>query len=194
MPPVEGTVHADLQGHTRRVSTVCLATDAHHALSASLDRTLRLWEVPSGRCLRVLEGHGSDVNAAALSRDGRWALSGSGEVVTGEMLLRLWDLGTGTAVRDFVGHEAEVSAAAFRGDGALAASGSADATVRLWDVASGGCRHVLKGHGGWSGRSRSRPRATRSSPAAWTTRSASGTWRAEAASACSRDMATTSTA
>ena len=149
MPPVEGTVHADLQGHTRRVSTVCLATDARHALSASLDRTLRLWEVPSGRCLRVLEGHGSDVNAAALSRDGRWALSGSGEVVTGEMLLRLWDLGTGTAVRDFVGHEAEVSAAAFRGDGALAASGSADATVRLWDVASGGCRHVLKGHGGW---------------------------------------------
>ena len=72
MPPVEGTVHADLQGHTRRVSTVCLGTDARQALSASLDRTLRLWEVPSGRCLRVLEGHASDVNAAALSRDGRW--------------------------------------------------------------------------------------------------------------------------
>ena len=42
-------------GHTRRVSSVCVSADGRRVLSGSLDRTLRLWELPSGRGLRVFE-------------------------------------------------------------------------------------------------------------------------------------------
>ena len=50
-------------GHTRRVSSVCVGADGRVVLSGSLDRTLRLWELPAGRCLRTFEGLTHDVNA-----------------------------------------------------------------------------------------------------------------------------------
>ena len=39
--------------------------------------TLRVWDVASGKTLRVLEGHTDDVWCCALSADGRLALSAS---------------------------------------------------------------------------------------------------------------------
>jgi small GTP-binding protein len=58
-----------------------------HVISGSDDGTVRLWEVASGRCLRVLEGHSSGVNSVAWSGDGRQAFSGDwfGR-------LKVWDL------------------------------------------------------------------------------------------------------
>ena len=66
----------------------CELTDRHlHALTGSDDDTLRWWDVESGRCLTTLEGHTNEVNAVALSSDGRRALSGSDD-----RTLRWWDL------------------------------------------------------------------------------------------------------
>lgn len=53
-----------LAGHTRRVSSVALTGDGQHILSASLDRTLRLWSVAT-------------VLALAVSGDGRRAAAGT---------------------------------------------------------------------------------------------------------------------
>jgi WD40 repeat protein len=65
---------------------VALSADGRWALSGSLDKTVRLWEVSSGKCLRTFEGHTAGVTSVALSADGRWVLSGSGD---GD--LRLWE-------------------------------------------------------------------------------------------------------
>ena len=48
---------APYEGHTRDVNSVCLSADGRYALSGSEDKTLRLWEVESGKCLRTFEGH-----------------------------------------------------------------------------------------------------------------------------------------
>jgi WD40 repeat protein len=56
-------------------------------LSGSEDKTLRLWEFSTGRCLRTFEGHTDQVNSVAISPDGRWVLSGSDD-----RTLRLWEL------------------------------------------------------------------------------------------------------
>ena len=115
-----------LAGHTRRVSSVCVSADGRLLLSGSLDRTLRLWELPGGRCLRVFEGLPSDVNAVTLSRDGRLTLSASGELVAGEGLVRVWETGSGRVRRDLKGHEGEVSAVALDAGGVRAVSGGVD--------------------------------------------------------------------
>jgi WD40 repeat protein len=66
---------------------VCLSSDGHYVLSGAPDKKLRLWDVTSGSCLRVLVGHTQDVTSVSLSADGRYALSGSKD-----RTLKLWFL------------------------------------------------------------------------------------------------------
>ena len=63
------------RGHSGGVNHVAALPDGR-ALSASDDNTLRLWDLASGQCLRVLEGHSDVVNHVATLPDGR-ALSAS---------------------------------------------------------------------------------------------------------------------
>src|SRR5687768_17564201 len=128
---------SELAGHTRRVSSVCFSPDGRRALSGSFDRTIRLWDAATGALVRSFDGHTTDVNAVAFSVDGRTVASCSGAVVGGENLLRLWNADTGAIVRDLSGHEAEVSAVCLDSARARALTCGADATVRLWDTATG---------------------------------------------------------
>lgn len=79
--------------------------------------TLRLWDLDSGQCLRVLEGHTNPVTAVALTPDGRRTVSGSED-----RTLRLWDLNSGQCLR--VLHTDSVRTVALTPDGRLAVSGS----------------------------------------------------------------------
>ena len=51
------------------VRSVAWNADERRALSGSDDKTVRLWDVETGRCLRVLEGHTSWVRIVAWSTD-----------------------------------------------------------------------------------------------------------------------------
>ena len=47
--------------------------------SGSVDRTVRLWDVETGACVKTLEGHGREVWSVCFSPDGRRLASGSGD-------------------------------------------------------------------------------------------------------------------
>jgi hypothetical protein len=120
---------ADRQRVERRLQT----------LRQTLPPELRLTDIAV--TLHRLEGHTAEVLAAALSPDGRQALSGSAD-----RTVRLWDTATGQELRQLPGHEGAVYGVAFAPDGRLAASCGEDHTVRLWDVAAGKEVHRLQGH------------------------------------------------
>ncbi len=120
---------------------VCFSPDGRLALSGGGDKTLRLWDVQTGECLRTLEGHDGTVYSVCFSPDGRLALSGSGDAT-----LRLWDLQTGECLRTLEGHRSTVTSVCFSPDGRRALSGSWDHTLRLWDVQTGRCLRTLEGH------------------------------------------------
>jgi GTPase SAR1 family protein len=90
---------------------------------------VRLWEVESGRCLRVLEGHTGRVLSVAWSPDGRRALSGADD-----MTVRLWEVESGRCLRVLEGHAGRVWSVAWSPDGWRALSGADDKTVRLWEL------------------------------------------------------------
>jgi hypothetical protein len=98
-----------------------------------------LWEAASGKELRRLAGHGSNVATVAFSPDGRFLASGGGKAI------RLWDLATGKALWEVDGHERWVRFVTFSPDSRTLVSGGADHTLRLWEVATGRERHRFEG-------------------------------------------------
>ena len=66
--------------------SVCFSPDGRMvASSLSGDRTMRLWDVETGACVRTLEGHGEIVNSVCFSPDGKQLASGSYDTT-----VRLW--------------------------------------------------------------------------------------------------------
>jgi WD40 repeat protein len=62
-------------GHTALVGAVAFSPDGLRFLSASDDRTLRLWNAETGQMIRQLTGHTDAIYGVTFSPDGRWALS-----------------------------------------------------------------------------------------------------------------------
>jgi len=139
-PPGTALVRT-LEGHTNFILGVAMSRDGRLAVSASKDRTLKVWEVDTGRELRTLEGHTGDVLGAAISRDGQLAISASRDST-----LKVWEVASGRELRTLRGHSNAVSDVALSADGRLAVSASWDDTLKVWDVPSGGELRTLQGH------------------------------------------------
>ena len=105
------------------------------AVSASGDRTLRVWDLSSGRTLHPLRGHARDVYCVAVAPHGATAVSASADAT-----LRVWDLRAGRNLHALKGHTGPVFGVTVTPDGKRALSTSADRTLRLWDLESG--RHL----------------------------------------------------
>jgi len=118
------------EGHTDNIISISLSADGRWALSGSDDKTLRLWEVATGRCLRMFEGHTGAVTSVGLSADCRWAVSGSCDKT-----LRLWEVATGQCVRIFEGHTDHVKSVSLNAANTQILSGGwRDKTLRLWEL------------------------------------------------------------
>jgi WD40 repeat protein len=75
---------------------VAVSPDGRRAVSASYDKTLKVWDLESGTELRTLDGHSDAVKAVAVSADGRLTVSASRDNT-----LKVWDLERGAKVATF---------------------------------------------------------------------------------------------
>jgi len=131
-----------LEGHSSGVTSVAFSPDGKSLASASLDKTIKLWNPAAQKEIRSLVGHLDWVHCVSFSPDGRLLASGSDDKTA-----RLWDAATGKELATLSGHRDEVLSVAFSPDGSILASAGDDNTVRLWDVATRNEIKTLSGHG-----------------------------------------------
>ncbi|WP_327090248.1 serine/threonine protein kinase [Nonomuraea sp. NBC_01738] len=115
------------EGHDDRVRSASLSIDGRHMVSSSAG-CIRLWEVASGACVRVLEHPGYPMKVR-LSADGRFVLS-----VDGDSVLRVWDVRSGELLRVLDGHQRRISDLALAPDGSFALSAGGEGTVQRWEL------------------------------------------------------------
>jgi ankyrin repeat protein len=133
-----------LQMKTPRDLTCAFSPDRTRAATGVVGRTVRVWNVETGECLRQLAGHTERVWGSAWSPDGQRILSGAWDNTA-----RLWDVTTGKCLRVLEGHSGFVRALEFSADGrrAVTAGGDRnDRSVRVWDLETSQCLQVLTGH------------------------------------------------
>jgi WD40 repeat protein len=123
------------------VNAVAFSPNGRQLASASSDTRLRLWDVATGKMLRLFAGHTAAVGSVAFSPDGRTLASGGDEGA-----VKLWDVDTGREETTLVKHPAWVRVAGFSSDGRVLAWRSTGGTFRLTDAATGKERANLAGH------------------------------------------------
>ena len=143
-------------GHSQAAYQVAFSSDGQLLASGGSDGNTLLWEVATGRELRVLANRNTGVTALAFSPDGHWLAAGGQDGTA-----KIWAVETGRDRHTLSGHKYSVNAVAFSSDGSQLFSGSTDA-AKVWEVATGrelrnlpmsGRGHIagvaISSNGGW---------------------------------------------
>lgn len=148
-----------LRGHRRVIYAVGLARPEQArrgagapliAVTGSLDNTLALWNVSSGKRVKTLRGHQDKVRALAISPDQKFLVSGSLDHT-----IRLWDLrrdtehSRGRLIKQLADQGTQVGALSFSPDGRFVLSGVGDGPdnhCHFYAVPSGRKLTTYRGH------------------------------------------------
>jgi periodic tryptophan protein 2 len=126
-----GFCAATFSDHAAAVTSIAFAAN-DVIVSASLDGTVRAFDIRRYRNFRVMVGPPPHRQFGAVAVDGAGELVAAGCVDTFEIVV--WSLRTGNVVELLAGHKGPVSSIAFRPHRGTLASASWDRTVRLWDM------------------------------------------------------------
>jgi WD domain, G-beta repeat len=118
-----------LSGHSGDVTSAAYSPDGTRIVTASADKTARIWDARTGAPLAVLSGHRDDVNSAAYSPDGTRIVTDSADKTA-----RIWDARTGAPLAVLSGHGDVVNRTAYSPDGTRIVTASDDKTAHVWDA------------------------------------------------------------
>ncbi|MCG8419609.1 MAG: protein kinase [Proteobacteria bacterium] len=130
-----------LRGHAGAIVSLHYSPDGERLVSASGDKTARVWRADGSGEAIVLSGHTAVVRTAVFSSDGKRVLTASADGTA-----RIWNAdGSGTPIV-LTGHRGPLWGAEFSPDGTRVLTASDDATARLWRSDGTGRPVVLVGH------------------------------------------------
>jgi len=149
----------NMLGHKEPIRDVAVTKDGKKALTCGEDMTIRVWDLGTGKEVKVIEGHQGFTWQLGLTADEKEVISSGGPDKT----LRLWDLESGKEVKKYTGFGTRAYAAAVSPDGKWVVGGEggvgaddekgdpedAKFDVLLFNKESGKLEHRMKGHTGY---------------------------------------------
>lgn len=128
------TIMHTFSGHEQDIYSLDFARNGKHIASGSGDRTVRVWDMDSGREVLNL-GIDDGVTTVAISPGGDHVAAGSLD-----KSVRVWDARTGVLLERLEGpegHKDSVYSVAFAPNGRSLVSGSLDKTIKMWELPDG---------------------------------------------------------
>eukprot|EP00484_Ammonia_sp_Unknown_P029895 CAMPEP_0197050040 /NCGR_PEP_ID=MMETSP1384-20130603/25030_1 /TAXON_ID=29189 /ORGANISM="Ammonia sp." /LENGTH=531 /DNA_ID=CAMNT_0042482399 /DNA_START=59 /DNA_END=1654 /DNA_ORIENTATION=+ len=130
-----------ISGHLGAVGAVAMDPSNEYFATGSADRTIKLWDFPSGILKLTLTGHISDVCGLAISKQYTYMFSCSKD-----KQVRCWDLTTNRVIRHYHGHLSGVYCLSLNDELQLLFTGGRDSCCRVWDIRTKTQVMVLSGH------------------------------------------------
>ncbi|KYC43418.1 hypothetical protein WA1_11310 [Scytonema hofmannii PCC 7110] len=122
-----------LTGHSDKITSVAMSPDGLTVVSGSADKTIKVWNLATGKVIRTLTGNIGEVSSVAVSPDGNFLAVGSCEHPKSNV--KVWYLPTGKLLHTLLGHQKPVNCIAISPDGQILATGSNK--IKIWNLQTG---------------------------------------------------------
>lgn len=109
--------------------------------SGSYDKTIKIWNIDSGKSIRTLRGHTHWVQSITFSSDGQTLVSGSLDKT-----IKIWNVNTGDCLNTLKEHTGYVRAVACSSQRNILVSSAIDQAIKIWDINTGECIKTLQGY------------------------------------------------
>lgn len=139
------TLTRTLTGHQKEVRSVGFTSNSSILFSASHDKTVRFWELESGRWQGSVRESAGWV-LASLSQDDQWLFTTSEDKT-----IKVWDAKTGKRLQTLKGHLDLINALVVSQDSQTIVTGSRDRSIKVWQLSNSGGKvlHSILGHQGF---------------------------------------------
>ncbi len=138
-----GKEQASIVAHPEAIAALAVAPDGRQFATSGQEKVWKLWSVTSNQRLAPRATIAADqpqIRTIAYSPDGSKLVVAGGDFAKANpatSVARVWDPGSGKPLVLLRGHSRGISSAVFSPDGTTIATGSWDATIRLWNAATG---------------------------------------------------------
>lgn len=130
-----------MTGHTGAIVQLCFSEDGDTIFTASVDKTVGVFDTMTGQRIKRMKGHTTFVNSINCSRRGKpLVVSGSDDCQ-----VMVWDRRKRHPVTT-LNSTYQVTAVSFSDDASQVISGGIDNTVKIWDLRKNAVVTEIEGH------------------------------------------------
>ncbi len=122
-----------LTGHSGKITSIAISPDGQNLVSGCTDKTVKVWNMNTGKAIRTLKEDLGEVSSVAISPDGYFLAVGSCEHPKSNV--KVWHLASGKLLHTHLGHQKPVNFVVISPDGLILASGSNK--IKIWNLQKG---------------------------------------------------------
>jgi len=133
--------HLPMHGHTNIVSSIDMDPEMKMIISASDDRTIKIWNAETGNLINSINAHNGrvlDIKVSPVAK--QFASCGD------DSTIKIWDLNTFSLIKTLKKDMEEISSISYHNSGECIACGGDMKNIYIWDLKNDSVIISLEGH------------------------------------------------